>query len=121
MTLYEERVTYAPLVVFEYDHKPGDYCVMLSDSHMGGEQAATFEANGRSSDGYGWTDLALQVVRSQQPELESKLGFDPEAGMFVAYGTDLEALKALATRLHAAFHDLPALGVLVKNAPWDYD
>ena len=49
------------------------------------------------------------------------MGMDPEAGMFVAYGTDLDALKQLGGLLHAAFHDPAVLGPLVKDAPWEYD
>ncbi|MBO6937339.1 MAG: immunity 51 family protein [Deltaproteobacteria bacterium] len=112
--------TYAPFVLFEYDHDPGKYCLMLSDGKMG-PTFATFEANGREGGGYGWADVALGTIRSQAPELESRLGMDPEAGMFVAYGTDLEALQRLGALLHGLFHDLEALGTAVSNAPWEYD
>lgn len=118
--LVDDRTTYAPLILFEYDHEPGKYCLMLSDSNMG-PTFAVFEANGREGGGYGWADVALQLVRSRAPTLESRVGFDPEAGMFVAYGTDLDALRRLGALMHAAFHDHEALAALVRDAPFEYD
>lgn len=118
--MFEEREKYSPLSLFEYDHKPGHYCLMLSDQHMG-RCEAVFEANGRLAGGYAWADVALQVMRTEAPELEARVGMDPEAGMFVAYGEDLEALQRLGELLHAAFHDKAILGLLVKNAPYEMD
>jgi hypothetical protein len=115
--LLDERTRYAPLILFEYDHEPGTYCLMLSD----GECGDVFEANGRDSTGYGWADVALQVIRTRAPELEARLEMDPEAGTFVAFGSDLEALQQLGTLLHEAAHDPAILGPLVKNAPFEYD
>ena len=118
--LFEDRKTYAPLVLFEYDHEPGNYCLMLSDNHMIACEEI-FTAGGREPNGYGWADVALQAIRTQAPEIESKMGMDPEAGTFVAYGSDLAALQRLGALLHAAFHDPAILGPLVKDAPWEYD
>ena len=118
--MFVDKETYAPLALFEYDHNPGNYCLMLTDSRMV-DVMEVFQANGREGGGYAWADLALGVIRSDAPELESKMGMDPEAGMFVAYGEDLDALKQLGTLLHAAFHDPARLAVLVKQAPWEYD
>lgn len=119
--MYEERSAYAPFVLFEYDHKPGNFCLMLSDQHMVDGPDAVFEQNGRYGNGYGWADVALAAMRTQSPALESRLGMDPEAGMFVAYGSDLEALQALAVLLHAALQDPQKLAELVKAAPYEYD
>lgn len=120
--LFEERVAYAPLVLFEYDHEPGHYCLMLSDNHMvSDEQIRVFEDNGRDPGGYSWADVALGVVRTRRPELEERLDFDPEAGMFVAYGEDLEALRALAVMVHELYHDLAKLARAVADAPFEYD
>lgn len=119
--MYDERTTWAPLVLFEYDHKPGNYCLMLSDRHMVGAAEAVFTANGREGNGYGWSDVALQAIRTQAPELEQRVSMDPEAGTFVAYGADLPALQELAKLLHQAFHDAAVLGPLVAGAPYEYD
>ncbi len=110
----------APFVLFEYDHKPGHHCLMLSDGNMGPADEA-FEAAGRDNGGYGWADLALHVMRTQAPELEKRLDLDPEAGTFVAYGEDLPALEELGKRLHAAFHDTETLPTLISGAPYEYD
>lgn len=118
--MLDERTKYAPLILFEYDHEPGKYCLMLSDDHMI-EHDELFEANGREPSGYGWADVALQVIRTRAPALEARLGMDPEAGTFVAYGSDLEALQQLGALLHEAFHDPAILGPLVKDAPWEHD
>ncbi len=118
--MYEERTQYAPFVLFEYDHKPGTYCLMLSDNHMI-EQAEIFESNGREPNGYGWADVALQAIRSEAPELEKKVEMDPEAGNFVAFGDELEDLQHLAEVLHAAYHDDDELATLVQEAPYEYD
>lgn len=117
-----DKITYVPLVLFEYDHKPGHYCLMLTDTHMVSDaQIAVFEENGRDPGGYSWADVAIGVIRATQPALEEKLGFDPEAGMFVAYGEDLEALRKLGELLHAIYHDLPRLAQCVADAPFEYD
>lgn len=116
----DDKTTYAPLVLFEYDHDPGNYCLMLSDSKMV-EVIDVFQANGREGGGYAWTDVAVQAIRTHSPELESKMGFDPEAGTFVAYGEDLEALKELGKLLSDAFADEAKLGELVAAAPWEWD
>ena len=118
--MLDERTRYAPLILFEYDHDPGKYCLMLSDDHMI-EHEELFGSHGREPNGSGWADVALQVIRTRAPALEGRLGMDPEAGTFVAYGSDLEALEQLGALLHEAFHDPGVLGPLVKDAPWEYD
>jgi len=118
--MFEDRETYAPLQLFEYDHKPGEYCLMLSDDRMLAVMDV-FEANERYGNGYAWADVALQAMRTRAPELEKRLDMDPEAGMFVAFGTDLEALKKLGELLRDAFHDRDTLAELVAKAPYEWD
>ena len=119
-TRLDDETSYAPFRLFEYDHAPGKYCLLLPDSRMD-PTFEVFETNGREGGGYGWADVALQVMRTRAPELEARLGLDPEAGMFVAYGTDLAALRELGELLRAAFHDHAALAALVRDAPYEYD
>ena len=49
---------------------------------------------GFEGNGYDWTSLA-QVYLDEQctAEIQSEIGFDPEAGMFCAYSENEEALK----------------------------
>lgn len=117
---YEDGATYAPLRLFEYDHDRGRYCLMCGDGAMAA-YAAVFEAQGRLPNGYGFTDMTLQLMRTCAPELEARVGFDPEAGMFVAYGRDLPALQQLGKLLVEALADREALAKLVRDAPWEYD
>lgn len=112
--------TYAPFVLFEYDHKPGTHCLMLSDSAMV-DVADVFEDNGREGNGYGWADVAVQVVRTQAAELEGRFRMDPEAGTFVAFGENRDALEKLGALLHTAFHDRKRLSKLVADAPYEWD
>ena len=115
MALYEERVAYAPLILFEYDHDPGMYSLVLSDNHMVGVDGP-FQAAGHEGGGYDWAGVARQIQQREQPALAGRFGMDPEAGMFVAFGEDLEALQALAAELHAAFHDPERLTKLIAGA-----
>jgi hypothetical protein len=109
-----DRTTFAPLVFFEYDHRPGTYCLMLSDAHMVGVEDV-FEECGQYGNGYGWEGVAKSAVRSRAPELADRLSFDPEAGMFVAYGEDADALKTLGGLLRDAFHDRATLKELIES------
>lgn len=119
MTIPEDRETFAPLVLFEYDHKPGTYCLMLSDTHMGDPAAAVFQENGYEGGGYSWTGAARSAVAAHAPELTDRLAYDPEAGLFVAYGTNPDALARLGTLLREA-HEDPAV---LRGYVWpdDYD
>ncbi|WP_019629227.1 immunity 51 family protein [Actinomadura atramentaria] len=107
-----DKETYAPLSLFEYDHRPGSYCLMLTDAQMGGA-SGVFAEHGLEESGYGWAGVARAVL-ARDPGLENRLGLDPEAGMFVAYGDDLDALRTLAASLHEAIHDHAKLSELIK-------
>ncbi|GAB2540300.1 immunity 51 family protein [Nocardia heshunensis] len=102
-----DRETFAPLVFFEYDHKPGHFCLLLSDHHMLATEPV-FAEFGYDGNGYGWAGVARSVVATQEIGLSERLNYDPEAGTFVAYGEDPEALRRLGTLLHEALQD-PAM------------
>lgn len=108
-----DLVAFAPFDFFEYDHKPGSYCLMLTDDHMVAVMDV-FEEYGWEGGGYGWEGVARSVVRSRAPELAGRFGLDPEAGMFVAYGEDPDALRALGALLREAFHDRAVLRKLIE-------
>lgn len=115
-----DKTTYAPFVLLEYDHKPGTYCLMLSDDHMA-EVMEVFDQNGRYGNGYGWADVTIGMIRNEAPDLEKRIDFDPEAGTFVACGEDLEALQQLGEMLSEAFANRIRLAKLVTHAPWEWD
>ncbi|MEU1432385.1 immunity 51 family protein [Nocardia sp. NPDC005746] len=116
-----DRETFAPLVFFEYDHKPGHYCLMLSDNHMLSAEAV-FAEFGYDGGGYGWAGVARSAVAMRAPELAERLNYDPEAGMFVAYGDDAEALQRLGALLQEAHRDSTVLsGFIAGGDPEWFD
>ncbi|MEV2278751.1 immunity 51 family protein [Nocardiopsis sp. NPDC049922] len=114
-----DRTSFAPLSFFEYDHRPGSYCLMLTDADMLGVRDV-LEEHGYDAGGYAWEGVARSAVRLRAPELEGRVNYDPEAGMFVAYGTDAEALRRLGELLREAFHDRAVLGEFIAAGDPDW-
>lgn len=114
-----ESTSLAPLKLFEYDHNPGSYCLMLSDADMIDVQDI-FEECGYDGGGYGWAGVARSAVRMHAPEIADRVKYDPEAGMFVAYGSDPAALERLGGLLHAALGDRQALAELIRAGEPDW-
>jgi len=115
----DETLALEPLQFFEYEHKPGHYCLMLSDRHMV-DLLDVFEDCGQYGNGYGWAGVARSAIRSRAPELAGRVAFDPEAGMFVAHGRDPEALRTLGTLLREALHDRDVLSELIETGDPDW-
>lgn len=111
----EDHAALSPFVLFEYDHAPGSFCLLLSDAHMVALEEH-FNARGYEGNGYGWTGVARQLLRVQAPELEGRMRFDPEAGTFCAYGEDEGALRALGELMRQAWGDPERLGALIEGA-----
>ena len=109
----------APLTLFEYDHAPGSFCLVLSDRDM---IAATevFEEHGYSGGGHGWAGVARSAVRTHAPEIAERVALDPQAGTFVAYGGDVAALRRLGALLHGALHDRATLTDLIRTGDPDW-
>ncbi|MBB5868937.1 hypothetical protein F4553_002316 [Allocatelliglobosispora scoriae] len=101
-----------PLKLFEYDHKPGHFSLLLTDSSMIASTEA-FEAAGFEGGGYSWAGVAKTAIEVHAPHLDGRMGFDPEAGMFVAYGTDPEALRELGLLLRRALGEPEFLAELI--------
>ena len=118
--MLDDRTTYAPLVLIEYDDTPGRFCLMMSDVAMV-RVNHVFEAHGRYGNGYGWADVALQAMRTRDPGLEARVELDAEAGGLYVQSTDLDALTALGQILRDAFHDPAVLGPLVAAAPYEWN
>lgn len=109
----------SPLTLFEYDHQPGTFCLLLSDNHMVGAMGV-FEDAGHEGNGYNWEAVARQALREYAPEHVGMLDFDPEAGMFVAYGENREALQRLGELLARALRDREFLEELLRDAEEDW-
>ncbi|NUS54454.1 MAG: hypothetical protein HOV66_06275, partial [Streptomycetaceae bacterium] len=84
----------APLILFESDHTPGSFSLLLGDVAEP-RVMAVFEECGQYGNGYGWEGVARSAVRNRAPELDGRFAYDCEAGMFAAYGGDREALWSL--------------------------
>lgn len=109
----------SPLKLFEYDHKPGHYCLMLTDDAMT-DVMDVFDEYGRYGNGYNWEAVARQALRAYAPEHVGLLDYDPEAGMFVAFGEDRDALQALGELLARALRDREFLEELLRDAEEDW-
>ena len=109
-----DRTTYAPLILSEYDHEPESYYLMLTDDAMVTVEDE-FAAYGQYGNGYGWAGVARSAVHAHAPEVAERLSYDPEAGMFIARSSDLEALQRLAALLSEAFHDRARLAELIRG------
>ncbi|MBV2151264.1 immunity 51 family protein [Kitasatospora sp. SUK 42] len=107
-----DRETFFPLVFFEYDHKPGTFCLILSDDHMA-DTEDVFGEFGQYGNGHDWEDVARSALFARAPELAgrpgSDLDFDSEAGMFCAYGEDADVLRLLGRLLQEAWRDRAVL------------
>ncbi|GAB3861289.1 immunity 51 family protein [Micromonospora andamanensis] len=71
---------------------------------------------GHEPNGYFWEGVAQVLVSTEVPTLEGRFAYDPEAGMFCAYGTDLSALEDLAARMNVVATDGERLRRLVSEA-----
>jgi hypothetical protein len=78
-----------------------------------------FEALAAESNGHGWESLAWWLTHTEMPDLAKPIWFSSEAGTFVAGSSDPAALRRLAERLHAAYHDRSLLARLITEAGLD--
>ncbi|OYD70430.1 immunity protein 51 of polymorphic toxin system [Rhodococcus sp. OK302] len=92
---------------------------MLTDQHFGRVAAVFEQVEGFEGGGYDWASVAHAVVGRDAPNLEGRFSTDPEAGMFVAYGGDHEALSELGILLAKAYSDAGYLGGLVAISELD--
>ena len=91
---------------------PSKFSLLLSDFSPASE---VFDEAGIEGGGYAWESVARHIVENVAPELGGRLGFDPEASMFCAYGEDRDALADLGTRLAALFLDRAALTKVIET------
>ncbi|MDI9959389.1 MULTISPECIES: Imm51 family immunity protein [unclassified Rhodococcus (in: high G+C Gram-positive bacteria)] len=106
-----------PLQLFETS--PGNWSLMLTDQHFGKVASIFEQVEGFEGSGYDWASVAHAVVGRDAPHLEGRFGTDPEAGMFVAYGSDNGALGELGALLVKAYSDAEYLGGLVAISELD--
>lgn len=116
--LFDDRVTFAPFLILEYEASRGVYGLILFDDDM--EDAEdVFGSHGAEGNGHGWEGLAESLVKSRMPEAAGLLEFNSEGGTFAVDSGDLGALQRLAVLLHQAFHDHDLLAQLIGEADPD--
>lgn len=68
--------------------------------------------------------MAKWLIRTQVPQVEGRVRFDPEGSMFCAYGTDREALEILGAAMADVANSperVPALIAEAESAGVDFD
>jgi hypothetical protein len=77
---------------------------------------ATITELGHEPNGEFWNGVTSYLLATSAKSLRGRFDTDPEAGMFVAYGSDRGALVALGERLSALANDPDAIRALVLAA-----
>jgi len=115
--VYDEtfRAAIAPIRIME---KTADYpywSVLLTDNNSPLE---VFDSEGHSGGGNGWTSIARHVLaESAFDGMAEEMRFDPEAGMFVAYSDNKQAVLLLAQRLKEVHSDEDELRRIIRAIP----
>ena len=72
--------------------QPGAFSLLLNEGETSVDEL--IEDLGHTANGYFWTGVARWLVTYEAPALEGRFDYDPEAGMFCAYGDDHVALES---------------------------
>lgn len=80
---------------------------------------ALIEQLGHEPNGYFWEGVAQYLVSTKAQALEGRFSYDPEAGMFCAYGTERAALEELGTLMNAVAADEDRMQQLITSAEAD--
>jgi hypothetical protein len=101
-----------PLQLIELS--PGEYSLLLDAGTTDVDDVV--EELGHEPNGYFWEGIAQLLVSTEAPVLEGRFSYDPEGGMFCAYGADRDALEELATRMSAVAADAERVRQLITLA-----
>ena len=99
----------------EIDDKISSVSLLLQAGYKD-EIFETREDEGFEAGGYGWAALAEVFLNEKMPELKDEINFDPEAGMFCAYSSNIEAMKKFALGLRSMFDDDEMMKDLLSRA-----
>lgn len=94
--------------------RPGSYSLLLDAGTT--RVDGTVEQLGHEPNGYFWEGVARFLVGTEAKSLEGRVSYDPEGGMFCAYGTDRTALEELGALLSAVAADTDRMRKLVASA-----
>ena len=87
---------------FFWVEHPTTVSVCLNVGEYKGEIFETRISEGFEGNGYDWTSLATVFITEIKPDLEKLIKFDPEASMFCAYSSEVDALKDFITSFKQA-------------------
>jgi hypothetical protein len=93
---------------------PGKFSLLLDAGSTAADDV--IEQLGHEPNGYFWEGVARFLVRTQAPALDGRFSYDPEAGMFSAYGEDREALQQLGTLMSTVAADGDGMRRLIASA-----
>lgn len=93
---------------------PGKFSLLLNAGATDVDDV--IEELGHEPNGYFWEGVAELLLTTEATSLRGRFGFDPEGGMFVAYGSDRQALNELAARMTAVATDAERVRRLVAFA-----
>ncbi|MFD0855609.1 Imm51 family immunity protein [Actinomadura adrarensis] len=82
---------------------PGKFSLLLDAGTTDVDELV--EELGHEPNGYFWEGVAQFLVSTEAPSLDGRFSYDPEGGMFCAYGTDKPALEELAALMTAVAED----------------
>lgn len=99
-----------PLKIIEHE---GRYSLLLNAGDTKADDVI-FEME-HEPNGYFWEGVALLLLQDH-PELEGRFDFDPEGGMFCAFGSDRPALEELGKLMAAIANDPAAAKALIEKA-----
>jgi hypothetical protein len=94
--------------------KPGRFSLLLNAGYT--DVDGLIEELGHTPNGYFWEGVARLLVRTKASELDGRFSYDPEAGMFCAYGEDRGALEELGRLMAAVATDGARMRTLVAQA-----
>lgn len=97
-------------------HEDETYSLIFDDF---GPTEPVFSDTGFEGGGYGWHGVVVSLIGMKDPDLRGKVSFDPEAGMFVANGPDLAALKQVASLIREAVQNPILLREAIEKADPD--
>lgn len=99
-----------PLKILEHD---GQFSLLLNAGTTKSDDL--IEEMEHEPNGYFWEGVAMFLLKDH-PSLRGRFEFDPEGGMFCAYGTDREALEQLGSLMAAIANDPAAAKTLIEKA-----
>ena len=93
---------------------PGKFSLLLNAGTTSVD--ALVEELGHEPNGYFWEGVAQFLVSTEASKLDGRFSYDPEGGMFCAYGDDRTALEELGALMAAVAADGDRMRKLITAA-----